>query len=379
MSGIDDTVERVRAAILYRLGSKAYLSRKGLIQAIADESNLSGLSVRQAFARLAKAGWLEGVAPDGTPIGHIKVTGPVPKPPTDPALERWLAAIDAADLPEQDRKAILPLASRLADCLHEDLVHVAEGLIRLRAALPDEEGRHHFLVSARYLLGSSKLLDALGGHALKTFGIDVACFTSHPLYVVVAGAEKPKTVVLVENPAAFELAVSSSAIQHCAFVATFGFGLSKSQEDYGNQLAGMVEDRFVHAITLRREGATCPDAGTLLTHPNVTFWGDLDPAGIEIYLRLKKSIPKLQLSALYEPMAKCVKNSKRSHPYVQSTRKEGQSSMSRTAAPGVETAALLIDLCATRGVDQETVTITEIEAHAQSVLLLSQVSGLSTA
>ena len=179
---------------------------------------------------------------------------------------------------------------------------ISSYLKRPATNLPLEVGRHRFLVSAQYLMGSSKLLDELPSSALRAFGISVDTFPSHPLYVVVAGCSSPETVILVENPAAFEMAVSTKAMNQCAFVATFGFGLSKSQEDYGNQLACMVEDHFAKAITLTREGSRCPSARELLNHPRITFWGDMDVAGVQIFLRLRKFIPALRLSALYQPM-----------------------------------------------------------------------------
>jgi hypothetical protein len=180
----------------------------------------------------------------------------------------------------------------------------------------------------------------------------------------VAGCPNPETVVLVENPAAFELAVTTQAIRKCAFIATFGFGLSKSQDDYGNQLAFMAEERFVNAITLTRQGSSCPSAKELLNHPSITFWGDLDIAGIHIYLRLKKAIPNLRLSALYEPMLASLGAVERSHPYVSAVGKSGQTAMSPLSEQTDPTAKTLISHCVLRGVDQEQVTASLIEAYA---------------
>ncbi len=110
----------------------------------------------------------------------------------------------------------------------------------------------------------------------------VYLFPSHPLYIV-AGCASPGTEVLVENPAALELAVTTTAIECCAFIATFGFGLSEVSEDFGNQLVGMVEQHFLNAVILLREGSKTPSITWLFAHPNITFWGDLDTASMQIY------------------------------------------------------------------------------------------------
>lgn len=369
---IDDDVERVRAALIKRLSTREYLHPKGLIHGLAADTSVNDLTVRQALARLAKSKWLEGATTDGTPIGRIRIIGQVPKEAPDPAQERWQLALNSSGLEDPDRKALLPLAIKLADFDSTELQHILTGLIRLRSSLAYEAGRHRFLVSSQYLLGSSKLLDSLSSPALRRFGITIDEFPSHPLYVMVAGATSPEAVVLVENPAAFELAVTTRAVERCAFVATFGFGLSASQEDFGNQLANMAEDHFAQAVTLVREGSACPAASQLLKHPNITFWGDLDPAGIMIYLRLKKRIPDIQLSALYTPMISALRNSDQSHPYVSVVGKPGQSALSISVVSSDPVAARLLDLCVSRGVDQEQVALSKIESLARHQLELGQ-------
>lgn len=361
---IDDAVEHVRGVLIQRMGSKAYLHAKGLIPGLAAEAGIPELTVRQALGRLVKGKWLEGVASDGTPIGQVRIIGPVPKAAPDPAQSRWQSVLDASGLNESDCNALRPLASKLADFDSSCLTFILAGLIRLRSSLADEVGRHRFLVSAKYLLGSSKLLDSLSSPALRRFGIATDVFPSHPLYVMVGGAASPEAIVLVENPAAFELALTTRAVDRCAFVATFGFGLSGSQEDYGNQLANMAEDHFAESITLNREGSACPPVSQLLKHPNITFWGDLDPAGIMIFLRLKRRLPAIQLSALYAPMVSALNNMGQTHPYVTAVGKQGQSTLALPAALGGSITSQLLELCALRGVDQEQVGPADIEAFA---------------
>lgn len=65
------------------------------------------------------------------------------------------------------------------------------------------------------------------------------------------------------------------------------------------QLAKFMEQKKGFQA-LVREGNQ-PAIETLLQHPRIYFWGDLDREGLRIYWRLKSSISKLQLSGLYHP------------------------------------------------------------------------------
>ncbi len=344
------------------------LLAKPIMAKLRDEVINDPVAIRKALMRLRDDGQLDFTPNDrGEPISsYIQVNKP--EQATPPHIERWSRVLEARNLDSTDVAALMAVADALSDLPESDMGHVLDGLLRLRSDQDGLAGQHTFFVSASYLLGSSKLLSSLPKRALRAFGIDPGRFPSHPLYVVVAGCASPDAVVLVENPAAFERAIGTRAIDRCAFIATFGFGLSNAQEECGRQLAGMVEDRFAHAITLRREGTQCPDARTLLSNPKITFWGDLDPAGIEIYLRLKRAIPRLELSALYKPMVSALEDSRESHPYIKSVGKEQQPSMPRSAIKDGHVASALLRLCSSRGVDQERVSPEDIESLSPLVL-----------
>lgn len=364
---LEDSIERVRGILIKRMGSKSYLRQKGLIEAISTDLGESPLTVRQCMGRLARELWLDGVSPDGIPFAQVRIIGHVPVEPTDPDLLRWLRVMTNKGIVANDLDALTPLSVKLASFSDLEMSHVLDGLLQLRDNLPDESGRHRFLVSAKYFLASSKLLDVLPALALRAFGISVEDFPNHPLYVVVSGCQNPEAVILVENPAAFELAVTTQAIKKYAFIATFGFGLSKSQEDYGNQLAFMAEERFANAITLTREGAYCPSARELLNHPMITFWGDLDVAGIQIFERLAKKIPQIRLSALYEPMIEAINDPHSRHPYVSAVGKSGQKEKCRNQ-PLRQDAQFVQAYCEQWAVDQEIVSGQDIEKLAGSAL-----------
>lgn len=370
---LEDSIERIRSALIKKMGNKSYLRPLGLVDALAVDTEESSITVRQAMGRLMKEGWLDGVGIDGTPFRQVHIVGALPAKPIDPDAQRWLAVLEASGITEIDRKALVPLSAKLIDFDSSEMKHILKGLVRLRENLASELGHHLFLVSAKYLIGSSKLLGKLAGPVLRAFGIPVDGFSTHPPYVVVGGCAQPDTVVLVENPAAFELAMATGAAQRCAFIATYGFGLSKTDNEYGDQLVELVKSGFAGAITLIREGSSCHPVRELLSYPKITFWGDLDLAGMLIFERIAAKIPRIQLSALYEPMLEAIMDVERRHPYTVATGKLGQKQY-RSNRQDVQQ---MLPTCERYAVDQEIVLPGEIESLAGHVLDVSALGKIT--
>lgn len=371
---LDNRIEAVKVAIIEKMEGQSYLRPGVLISSLAEATGEDAISVRQALARLAKAGWLSGVATDGTPFGQVRITGEVPAKVIDPAQACWTDVMRAASFADYEIKALAGCWKNLNGFKHEDMKALANGLLRLKNEQATLEGLPSYLVSARYLLGSSKILSEMGSRALNAFGIDVSCFPNHPPYVVVGGCAGPQTVVLVENPASFELAIKTDAFNRCAFIATYGFGFSKQNDDHGKQLAELAETGFDHSITLMRQGSNCPPARALLTHPNIVFWGDLDMAGMQIFERIASKVPHIQLSALYGPMVKAIQDPERRHPYVAATGsgKPGQK-LFQSSRPDVRT---MLAYCEQYAVDQEIVLPEEIELLAGQALDVSNLGKI---
>lgn len=122
----------------------------------------------------------------------------------------------------------------------------------------------------------------------------------------------------------------------------------------------MVEDGLSSSITLMREGSTPPTARELLAHPNITFWGDLDIAGMQIYERIGRHVPAITLSALYGPMVEALTVNDLRHSYVAAVGKSGQLMFSASR----EDSRKLLDYCQEWAVDQELVTAKQIEQLA---------------
>lgn len=367
----DESLEIVIHELRRRTRKSDVLQGGSLVDGLTQKTNLDAATIRTQLKEIRSRGWIEAGSwsATGNPVGRVKVS--LPALPTPAWREQWNAALLACKgLSDVDRETLFECGACLADMDATELPQILDGLVRLRQDQSMLFGTPEFLVSARYLRGSSKMLSKLGSRAVRAFGIDLTQFPDHPPYVVAAGASNPKAVVLVENPAAFELAVRTSAVEHCAFIATFGFGLSKTSDDFGNQLACMVEeDELSGSVTLIREGSTTPPARELLAHPNITFWGDLDIAGMVIFERIANNLPHLRLSAMYAPMIEAIQDVNRRHPYATATGsgKPGQKSF-RSVRQDVQKMLAYSERYA---VDQEIVLPGEIESMAGHVLDVS--------
>lgn len=271
----------------------------------------------------------------------------------------WASALALSGMNDGDVSALEPLAASMQGFSDIQMLALIDGLKRLRHEQQALFWQPLFNVSAKYLLGSSKILSIFNNRALKSFGIEIDRFPDRPPYIVVGGnGQNPQAVILVENPISFETAIQSKAGLRCAFVCTFGFGLSNVGSEFGYQLAGAIETG--NAIVLNRTGSQFDSLDNLMQHSHVHFWGDLDPAGIQIYLRLKQRLPQLELSALYRPMIDMLDIPTCSHPYVPATGKAGQVDMKVNCPDSEEVANGLLKRCITHGVDQECVSPDDI-------------------
>lgn len=325
----------------------------GLAESLAKKLSIPVMDIREALSELHEKGEIK--ATDWDPrLGPQGMVTLVLDIPDNPANIAWNKSMQIAHLSSEDANTLMPAADVLSDMSEADQVAVAKGLIKLRDCIQKHVGESRYLVSARYLVGSSKMLDALPSTTLKAFGIDPTLFLDAPAYVMTAGPSDPKTVVLVENPQAFECAVKAS-VPGVAWVTTYGYGLSRGGDAYGAQLVAIIESGKM--ISVIRDGNP-PSLKELINHRHLTFWGDLDPAGLHIFHRLQRQLPQLSLSALYQPMINRLKAGY-GHPYTKATGKEGQS----LQAVSDPVAQSLLELCAERGVDQETVDEDDCRAY----------------
>ncbi len=298
---------------------------------------------------------LLGYTPDGQELpasGFISVQAEVVVPAAHETA--WTEALDAAGLEQDVAAALVSLAAVVADLDHSDMAVLVQALKRLRLGqvVTNDAG---FNVSARSLMGSSKVLAALPRQILEALGLPARLQLPSPRYILCAGPTFPVATLLIENPRAFENAVRSGLAKDVAVVCTFGFGLS--------YLGSALWSDDVHSddrpIALVREGAP-PALDRLLAAERVYFWADLDLAAMGIYRSLKVAIPRLRMSAIYEVMLPMLDDPTRSHPYGTLFDKGGQlgrfgSDVTSPLAAADRELSLLQLACARRAVDQEAV------------------------
>ena len=351
MNPMDEMLDQAREELRRRKSKRA--RGDALERSLAKKLGISAFTARDVLDRLRQEGVLEGqwknMRTGFTGMVEIRISSPRSEQEI-----AWEAAMREAGMSDSDVGRLMLCAPCLEGVSHTDMRRLANGLLQLRENQKRLIGERRYSVSAHYLLGSSKALDALPSSALRAFGIDPDNFVSAPLHVMVAGPPSPDQVILVENPQAFEEGVRSR-LSDTAWVATQGYGLSRNGDAFGNQLVRIVEDG--HLIPLVRAGSP-PSLEKLLSHDRLFFWGDLDPAGLDIYIRLKKQLPKLQLSGLYHIMLEKLQNHC-GHPLVPLTGKDGQTACSGSGLPHD-----LVQSCTVQGLDQEIIDSSEIAAHA---------------
>lgn len=335
------------------------LNPRGLTDRLAKKAKLPEANVVLALQELKACGEVQCQAwdPNGRPAAKLFLF--LPPEPLKRHEELWEAALEGVlgVENEADITALRPCAAILRNMPQTDMVALVQGLWLLRQEMRDNsaifKGRRQFDVSAQYLLGSSKLIKALPTRALNEFGINTEVLSGPPRYVVVAGSANPKATILIENPHSFEAAISADESEQFCWIATYGYGLSKSDESFGDQLVDIVSESS-SVLTLSRRNpfiefrAALEQAGERLF-----FWGDLDLSGLDIYGRLKKQLPGLKLSGLYQPMIEELQRGG-GHSYL-STQKECQT-LSKFTFDEIKALALL---CPCRGVDQEFVDLRE--------------------
>lgn len=349
-----DAVNKLRSAL--SAGNKASVQSDRLIDRLCDKTGLHRNEVINGLKQLRDTG--EVSCRDwhrGEPIGRVQLSIQRERSLCE---DIWASVMNDLEVDPVVQEVLLELSDKLEDWDAEDMKHLLIGLLNLRKGLPQLQGQSRYLVSARYLLGSSKLLDALPSPILRNFGINIDLLVGPPSYIITAGPSSPSCVVLVENPQAMESALQTSMANKVAWVATFGYGLSRSGNEYGRQLASNMEDSD-RLTALVRQG-TPPPIEDLLRHPVIYFWGDLDREGFQIYWRLKSKIPQLQLSGLYQPMCTMLESSNNHHAYNQLVSKPNQSFW-QCSDMNVQQ---MLDLCENRAVDQESVSLSDIEKYA---------------
>ncbi|MDG9669602.1 DUF2220 family protein [Hahella sp. CR1] len=349
-----DAVSRLRNAL--SVGKKTSVQGDRLVERLCSKTGLHRNEVINGLRMLRDTG--EVTCRDwhrGEPIGRVALSIQQVRSPCE---EIWIDLMHDMGIDPSAQEMLITLSDNLEGWAGDDMKRLLRGLLALREDLPQLKGQSRYLVSAKYLLGSSKLLDALPSPILRKFGINIDLLIGSPSYIITAGPSAPECVVLVENPQAMEAALQTCMGGKIAWVATFGYGLSRSGNEYGRQLASLIEENN-RLTALVRQG-TPPSIERLLQHSDIFFWGDFDREGFQIYWRLRSKISQLKLSGLYHPMRAMIENTDNHHAYNQLVAKPNQN-IWQCSDKEVQQ---MLDLCESRAVDQESVSLSDIEKYA---------------
>lgn len=263
--------------------------------------------------------------------------------------QEWGRVLDGSGLSAASKEALRPFFCKVGDLNFHDMACLVECLSGFESdsCQVDDAG---FNVSARSLMGGSKVLAYLAPKMLQALGLPLRLHTSSPRYVVCAGPATPESTLLIENPRAFENAVRSGLGKFVALVCTYGFGLSYLGQAWRDD--AHAEDKPIQIV----RAGTPPSLTSLLAAERVFLWADLDLAALGIFRSLKTAIPQLKFSGIYKVMIEMVQDSSKSHPYAAIFEKDGQTSVSASVVDASDAAIRAVsESCRMRAVDQEAV------------------------
>lgn len=286
-----------------------------------------------------------------------------PEKTVSPAEQQWMLTLGQSALSSGAKRALEPFYVKVSDLSRADMASLVDCLTELASqgiVSMDDAG---FNVSARTIMGGSKVLSTLDSKAMQALGLPARLKTSSPRYVVCAGPSAPVATLLIENPRAFENAVRSGLNETVALVCTYGFGLSYLGQAWIEDMHS--EDKPIQIIRAGAPGSL----SELFLSQKVYLWADLDLAALSIYKSLKSAIPQLQFSSIYQVMMEMVKDAKRSHPYASIFEKDGQAFNPTSMVDATDTLVnVLFESCKLRAVDQEAVSESDILHHGGNSL-----------
>ena len=338
-------------ASLLKMASGNTIRTKTVMDGLGARLGAGQVEVREAVRELYRSKLLRYVpdAQDLPAAGLITIERPEKHVSVHEQV--WYKALAASRLNDTAREALRPLHPKLIDLSSEDMTVLVDSFEQLASSSSAALADAGFNVSARSIMGGSKVLANLAPKMLQGLGLPARLQTSSPRYVLCAGPAQPEATLLIENPRAFENAVRSGLGETVALVCTYGFGLSYLGQAWGPE--AHEEDRPIQIV---RSGAP-PPLLTLLQAEKVFLWADLDLAALSIFRSLQSAIPHLQFSRIYEPMMMMAQDHSQSHPYAVVFEKDGQPLNSAGAFHALDPATrAILESCKTRAVDQEAVS-----------------------
>ncbi|WP_244068327.1 Wadjet anti-phage system protein JetD domain-containing protein [Bradyrhizobium sp. Ce-3] len=353
----DADANRIRRELQRLAGDRGWVNGSRLVQRLADNLGIAHLEIRHRLFALSQAGVIDNIAPTGDGLGRVTIQQFLPaRPMIIPLHEReWRHLLASRTIDPGVEAALREVGPALSGLSRSDMEHLLDGFFRLVADRDTFAGRDPYEISAKYLLGSSKILGKWG-KALSAAGLSDASLGSRPRYVLGAGPTRSKFTLLVENPECFERLVGLGIAERITVIATYGYGIAWS---------GAGTEGRLDRIKIARIAGTPPfTLAEAVAVDTCCFWGDLDLAGLDIFIKLRAVVPHLNLSALYGPMLVAAADPATSHPYCGLVDKTGQIEPLGTDI----VISRLADACRLRAVDQEYVADPDLVALADRIL-----------
>ena len=342
-------------ACLLKMAKGSSIRTSTVLSGLEQRLGVDQIEVKGAVRELYRASLLR-YTPDRQDIPASAMVEIVrPEKTVSLTEQEWCMALDVSGLSEAARDAFQPFFCKVGDFSRDDMVVLARALASLESGQGPTLDDAGFNVSARSLMGGSKVLANLAPKMLQALGLSARLQTSSPRYVVCAGPGEPEATLLIENPRAFENAVRSGLGDFVALVCTYGFGLSYLGQAWRDD--AHPEDKPIQIV---RSGSP-PSLTHLLTAQRVYLWADLDLAAVSIFKSLQSAIPQLRFSDIYRPMMEMARNPMKSHPYAALFEKDGQiANAGAEATFDFSLVREIMERCKSRAVDQEAVTESDI-------------------
>lgn len=342
-------------ACLLKLAKGSSIRTTSVMDGLGKRLNADQVEVKSVVRELYRANFLQ-YTPDHQDLpadGMIKIVRP--ERTVSVAEQNWDQALDASTMSGTAKEVLRALFYRVSDMPADDMAVLVRCLAGLESSDDVIIGDAGFNVSARAIMGGSKVLANMAPKMLQALGLPMRLQTSSPRYVICAGPANPEATLLIENPRVFENAVRSGLGESVALVCTYGFGLSYLGQAWRED--AHTEDQPIQIV---RAGTPGPLTSLLLAD-QVFLWADLDLAALSIYRSLKSAIPQLKFSAIYQVMMEMTQDSEKSHPYAAIFEKDGQK-LNGASALDESDAALnaILASCRIRAVDQEAVVESDI-------------------
>ena len=164
----DYELEQLRET-LKRIGrGRSFLQGKSLDEKLMRKTKLprdvvlNGLKLLQEKKEISCDSWFRGA-----PISKVYLQ--IEDNFSTEQLE-WYKVLAYEGVANEDKLVLAPLADYVVDLNKKDQCLLLKGLFQIRETFEELKGKSAYLVSARYLLGSSKLLGALPANILHSFG-----------------------------------------------------------------------------------------------------------------------------------------------------------------------------------------------------------------